>query len=123
MASRIARILILCKTYPSPSGKHVETSCVAGMEENGSLIRLFPVPFRLVDDQKQFKKWQWISEEFPKLLTITALKATRFSSIPLCVTAVRFLPALVGGREETNSRVSRCSRVLRLWMRSECPKA
>lgn len=66
MASRIARILILCKTYPSPSGKHVETSCVAGMEENGSLIRLFPVPFRLVDDQKQFKKWQWISARVSK---------------------------------------------------------
>lgn len=42
MASRQARILILCKTYPSPSGKHVETSCVAGMEEGGQLIRLFP---------------------------------------------------------------------------------
>jgi hypothetical protein len=37
MASRQVRILILCKTYPSPSGKHVETSCVAGMEENGHL--------------------------------------------------------------------------------------
>jgi hypothetical protein len=30
------------------------------MEENGRLIRLFPVPFRLVGDDKQFKKWQWI---------------------------------------------------------------
>jgi hypothetical protein len=66
MASRQARILILCKTYPSPSGKHVETSCVAGMEEDGSLIRLFPVPFRLVGDAKQFKKWQWISARINK---------------------------------------------------------
>jgi hypothetical protein len=61
MASRQARILILCKTYPSPSGKHVETSCVAGMEEGGQLIRLFPIPFRLIDGQKQFKKWQWVN--------------------------------------------------------------
>jgi hypothetical protein len=60
LASRNARVLILCKTYPSPSGKHIETSCVAGMEENGELIRLFPVPFRLIGDEKQFKKWQWI---------------------------------------------------------------
>jgi hypothetical protein len=66
MAFRQARILILCKTYPSPSGKHVETSCVAGMEEDGSLIRLFPVPFRLVGDAKQFKKWQWISARINK---------------------------------------------------------
>ncbi len=61
MASRQARILILCKTYPSPSGKHAETSCIAGMENNGSLIRLFPIPFRLIGDERQFKKWQWIN--------------------------------------------------------------
>jgi hypothetical protein len=54
-------ILILCKTYPSPSGKHVETSCVAGTDPSGNLIRLFPVPFRLIDGAQQFKKWQWIS--------------------------------------------------------------
>ena len=61
MASRKTRILVLCKTYPSPSAMHAETSCVAGMEEDGSLIRLFPVPFRLIDDEAQFKKWQWIT--------------------------------------------------------------
>ena len=55
MATDHQRILILCKTYPSPSGKHIETSCVAGLEEGGRLIRLFPVPFRLVGDEKQFK--------------------------------------------------------------------
>lgn len=54
------RILILCKTYPSPSSRYVETSCVAGMDEDGQLIRLFPVPFRLVADEQQFRKWQWI---------------------------------------------------------------
>jgi hypothetical protein len=52
MASRQTRILILCKTYPSPSGKHVEMSCVAGMEQDGRLVRLFPIPFRLIDDDK-----------------------------------------------------------------------
>jgi hypothetical protein len=66
MVSRQARILILCKTYPSPSGKHIETSCVAGMEEDGRLIRLFPIPFRLIADQKQFKKWQWVNVRIGK---------------------------------------------------------
>jgi hypothetical protein len=61
MASFQQDILVLCKTYPSPSGKHVETSCVAGMDRKGRLIRLFPVPFRLIDGAQQFKKWQWIS--------------------------------------------------------------
>lgn len=63
MVSRRERILILCKTYPSPSGRHSETSCVAGITESGALIRLFPVPFRLIRDDQQFRKWQWISAQ------------------------------------------------------------
>ncbi len=63
---RKAKILILCKTYPSPSAKYAETSCVAGMEENGSLIRLYPVPFRLVGKDQQFAKWQWIEATIEK---------------------------------------------------------
>lgn len=58
MAFQRTRILILCKTYPSPSAKNVETSCVAGMTTDGRLLRLYPVPFRLLNDQSQFKKWQ-----------------------------------------------------------------
>ena len=64
--ARRERILILCKTYPSPSEKHAETSCVAGMTADGALIRLFPVPFRLIRDEQQFKKWQWISAKIYK---------------------------------------------------------
>ena len=60
------KILILCKTYPSPSAKHVETSCVAGMTTEGRLLRLYPVPFRLMNDRSQFKKWQWIEADIEK---------------------------------------------------------
>jgi len=66
MISKIQKVLILCKTYPSPSAKYSETSCVAGMNEDGGLIRLYPVPFRLVSDEKQFKKWQWINVRLEK---------------------------------------------------------
>ena len=66
MAILDQRILILCKTYPSPSGKYVETSCVAGVRPNGELIRLFPVPFRLIKTDQQFKKWQWITAKIEK---------------------------------------------------------
>ncbi|MBP2450072.1 hypothetical protein [Rhizobium leguminosarum] len=66
MQVRDAKILILCKTYPSPSGKYAETSCVAGMDEHGNLIRLFPVPFRLITREQQFKKWQWIKAKVRK---------------------------------------------------------
>lgn len=66
MPDREANILILCKTYPSPSARYQETSCVAGMDEDGSLVRLFPVPFRLMSDDQQFSKWQWISAKIEK---------------------------------------------------------
>lgn len=61
MATITERVLILCKTYPSPSATYSETSCVAGVTEAGRLIRLFPVPFRLVADEQQFRKWQWVT--------------------------------------------------------------
>lgn len=60
------RILILTKTYPSPSAKYIETSCVAGINELGMFKRLFPVPFRLISGDKQFHKWQWISVQLYK---------------------------------------------------------
>ncbi|POR58386.1 hypothetical protein BKM23_20540 [Pseudomonas syringae pv. syringae] len=63
---RKARILILCKTYPTPSAAHSETSCVAGMDEEGNLVRLYPVPFRLVTEEQQFAKWQWIEASIEK---------------------------------------------------------
>ncbi len=66
MESKVERILILCKTYPSPSAKHAETSCVAGITEAGQMRRLYPVPFRLIQDQRQFKKWQWITARTEK---------------------------------------------------------
>lgn len=66
MATVRERVLILCKTYPSPSGKYSETSCVAGVRENGDLIRLFPIPFRLIRNEQQFRKWQWTTIQFQK---------------------------------------------------------
>ena len=66
MMSKVERILILCKTYPSPSAGYTETSCVAGIDESGKLIRIYPMPFRIVNDEQQFKKWQWISARIEK---------------------------------------------------------
>lgn len=66
MQVKDAKILILCKTYPTPSGKYAETSCVAGMDEQGNLIRLYPVPFRLITKDQQFKKWQWVTTKVRK---------------------------------------------------------
>ncbi len=58
------RILIAVKTYPILSTHHQEVICTAGFLENGSWIRLYPIPFRYI--KEQFKKYQWISVETRK---------------------------------------------------------
>jgi hypothetical protein len=63
---QIEKILILAKTYPSPSSQYVETSCVAGITSKGKAVRLFPIPFRMVNDKQQFKKWQWVNVRIVK---------------------------------------------------------
>lgn len=63
---RTERILILAKTYPSPSTQYVETSCVAGISQDGSMRRLYPVPFRMIEEDQQFRKWQWIDVRVEK---------------------------------------------------------
>ncbi|MBI5291595.1 MAG: hypothetical protein HY872_06950 [Chloroflexi bacterium] len=53
-------LLILTKTYPAPSTKYREVTCVAALNRSGVMRRLFPLPFRLLAGQHQFKKWEWI---------------------------------------------------------------
>ena len=54
------KVLITVKTYPSLSIKYDETVCTAGFLEDGSWIRLYPMPFRKLSNEKQYKKYQWI---------------------------------------------------------------
>jgi hypothetical protein len=69
MAEWIAkRVLITVRTYPVPTAKTVESSCTGGITADGEWIRLFPVPYRLMDVEKRFSKWQWIN--------VNVLKAT-----------------------------------------------
>jgi len=50
----------------SPIAQYVETSCVAGISQDGSMRRLYPVPFRMIEEGQQFKKWQWIDVRIEK---------------------------------------------------------
>ncbi len=59
-------LLILTKTYPSPSAKYRECSCVAAINRDGELRRLFPVPYRFLSDESQFQKWEWIRAKVSK---------------------------------------------------------
>jgi len=54
------RVLITVKTYPTLSRKYGETVCTAGVREDGSWLRIYPVPFRRLDEAEQYKKYDWI---------------------------------------------------------------
>lgn len=54
------RVLITVKTYPTLSRKYGETVCTAGVRENGSWVRLYPVPFRRLDETEQYRKFDWV---------------------------------------------------------------
>ena len=54
------RILVTVKTYPTLSRKYGETVCTAGVREDGSCVRIYPVPFRRLDEKEQYRKFDWI---------------------------------------------------------------
>ena len=54
------RILVTVKTYPTLSRKYGETVCTAGVTEDGSWVRIYPVPFRRLEHEEQYRKFDWI---------------------------------------------------------------
>jgi hypothetical protein len=60
------RVLITVRTYPVPSLKSIEASCTAGITDNGQWMRLFPVPYRQMDQEHRFSKWDWIDVNVTK---------------------------------------------------------
>ena len=54
------RVYIVVKTYPTISTEYAELVCTAGVLEDGSWIRLYPVPFRLLSDDQKYPKYTWI---------------------------------------------------------------
>jgi len=60
------RILITIKTYPTLSRKCGETVCTAGVREDGSWVRIYPVPFRRLDEAEQYRKFDWLECDLVK---------------------------------------------------------
>ena len=60
------RILIVVKTYPNLSLKYDELVCTAGVLEDGSWMRLYPIQFRRMDYGRQYKKYEWVEFDVHK---------------------------------------------------------
>ena len=56
----LTKVLITVKTYPSLSAKYGELVCTAGFLEDGTWIRLYPIPFRKLKKNEKYTKYQWI---------------------------------------------------------------
>jgi hypothetical protein len=62
----LTKVLITVKTYPNLSTTYDELVCTAGFREDGSWVRIYPVPFRSLDYDQQYKKYQWIEINLEK---------------------------------------------------------
>jgi hypothetical protein len=60
MSYQRIKVLIWGKTYPELSTKYVETVCTGGLREDGTPIRLYPVPLRYLATWQQYRLYDWI---------------------------------------------------------------
>lgn len=59
--SLIRKVFITVKTYPTLSKKYDELVCTAGILDDGRWVRIYPLPFRKLDYENRYKKYQWMS--------------------------------------------------------------
>ncbi|HBM15024.1 MAG TPA: hypothetical protein DD381_01530 [Lentisphaeria bacterium] len=64
--SELKKVLITVKTYPTLSKKYDELVCTAGILEDSSWIRIYPLPFRKLDYDTRYNKYQWIEVPLEK---------------------------------------------------------
>ncbi|MBQ2968866.1 MAG: hypothetical protein IJE15_00555 [Bacteroidaceae bacterium] len=62
----LTKVLISVKTYPTLSERYDELVCTAGFLEDGSWIRIYPIPFRKLKMDSKYQKWQWIEIDLTK---------------------------------------------------------
>lgn len=84
-SQEIKRALIVVRTYPTPAKHGVEVSCTAAITDKGEWLRLFPVPYRFLDTDKRFRKYQWVE------ISVTKAKDHRPESYKLDSTSIKIL--------------------------------
>jgi hypothetical protein len=58
------RVLVVVKATPQPSRQYGDTVCVAGIDIDAEVprwLRLYPVPFRYLEGDRQFKQYDVVS--------------------------------------------------------------
>ena len=89
--SAIRKVFITIKTYPTLSKKYDELVCTAGILDDGSWVRVYPLPFRKLDYETRYKKYQWmelpleknVSDPRPESYKITDLSKVQLIGEPI----------------------------------------
>jgi hypothetical protein len=79
------KALIVVRTYPTPAKNGAEVSCTAAITDNGEWLRLFPVPWRYLAAEQQFRRYQWVE------LTVTKARDPRPESYKLTQNGIKIL--------------------------------
>lgn len=103
---RLIDVLVTVKASPQPSRRYGDTVCVAGIASNPArLVRLYPVPFRYLDGDQQFHKYEILHvkvrdagpDKRPESLRIDANSLTRAPVVKGWKRRAPFVEPLIGG--------------------------
>lgn len=75
----LRKIFITVKTYPTLSSKYDELVCTAGILDDGTWARIYPLPFRKLDSNDWYKKYQWMEVPLEKNTSNTRPESYRVS--------------------------------------------
>lgn len=62
----MTKVLIWGKTYPELSSSYKETVCTGGCLEDGTPVRVYPVPLRYLDAASKYKLYEWVEINLEK---------------------------------------------------------
>jgi hypothetical protein len=79
------KALIVVRTYPTPAKNGAEVSCTAAITDKGEWLRLFPVPWRYLAVEEQFRRYQWIEA------TVEKASDSRLESYKLTQNGIKIL--------------------------------
>jgi len=77
----LTQVLIAVKTYPTLSNKYDELVCTASFKEDGSWVRIYPIPFRKLDYDKQYSKYDWVEVDLERNTSDFRLESFKPKSI------------------------------------------
>lgn len=70
---------------PRASKKYGETVCCAGVTEDGTWKRLYPVRFRQLTDESQFRRWDWVTFRYRRPTDDTRSESCHVFEDTICV--------------------------------------